>query len=106
MDDYDVSMAEEAIQDDIVDRAGYEDEQPVGKHARLYKVTLKGLHGVMGPNYQVSYVVASDLTSAYNKVREYLDEHEIGFLRDRELDCIKLVADTNMYGECTTLLFM
>jgi hypothetical protein len=105
MDDDDVSMAEETIQDDIVNRAGYEDDAPT-EHRRLYLVTLKGLHGITGSNYQASYVVATDPTSAYEKVREYLDKHDIGFPRDRAMDSIKTVADTNPYGGCDTLFFM
>ena len=45
----------------------------------LYKVTLRGLtFSTTGTVYGVSYVVATDPTEAYNKVRKFLNEKFTG----------------------------
>lgn len=59
----------------------------------LFKVTLKGM--TISPNaYGISYVVADDPTSAYLKVKKFLEENDLGFSRDRELHSIELIADS------------
>lgn len=67
---------------------------------KLYLVTLQGMWG----GYGSSYVVATDPTAAYTVVRKFLDEHNLGFYKDRELQSVKLVADTNLCGDCGTIL--
>jgi len=74
--------------------------------AKLYKVTLRGLHSSSFMNYNASYVVAEDSRRAYRKVRAYLDKEGLGFERQRELKKIELVADADKYGSCGTLLFL
>lgn len=71
---------------------------------KLYKITLQGLHGTK-PQYRECYVVADDPTSAYNLVREYLDDEKIGFTEDRGLKTIELLAEDTKYPDCKTKLF-
>lgn len=72
----------------------------------LYLVTVRGLawNGV-GMDYQHSYVVAEDPTTAYQKVRVYLDERDLGFPREREMDSVKLLANSKE-SSVGTLLFL
>lgn len=73
---------------------------------KLYLVKLKGLYSSTGMNYNISYVVAKDLTEAYAKVRNFLDEEDYGFRHERELDSITLLSEDYKYAECRTRLFL
>jgi hypothetical protein len=72
---------------------------------KLYKVELKGMH----KPYQLvgtSFVVATDPTNAYDQVKGFLKERDFGFNRERELNCITLIAENNEDTLCGTLLFL
>jgi hypothetical protein len=73
----------------------------------LYKVTLRGMT-ISSTNmiHGISYVVASDPTEAYNKVRKHLDEQDLGFSSDRELDKIELLASSKDYNDTKIKLFI
>jgi len=59
----------------------------------LYRVKLKGMKSaVLGISYGDSFVVANDPTEAYQKIREYLDNEDIGFMSDRVLETIEFLA--------------
>jgi hypothetical protein len=74
---------------------------------KLYKVTLRGMTVTStGVVYGVSYAVAEDPTSAFSKVKKFLDTNDIGFSKERELLSIELVADTNIYPSCGTILHL
>lgn len=74
---------------------------------KLYRVTLKGMHGkTTSTNYGSPYVVAEDLTLAYQTVREYLDQNDFGFSHEREVDKVELLAETGDYPECRQQLFL
>lgn len=73
---------------------------------KLYKVILRGVHGITGINYHESFVVATDPTTAYKVIRDFLDIKNIGFVNEREMDRIELIADINQYSECKTMLFL
>jgi hypothetical protein len=65
------------------------------KYKKLYRVTLKGMtFWDAGTPYGLNYVVATDPTEAYDKVRKFLDEYNLGFPGERELDTIELIADS------------
>lgn len=51
------------------------------------------------------YAVAEDPTSAYNKVRSYLDKKEYSS-SDSELRHVTLVADDVDYPDCKRMLFL
>ena len=73
----------------------------------LYKVTCKGMkHSSTGTAHGINFVVATDPTTAYNLVREYLDKRDLGFARDRELESIELLASYGDYPNCDIRLLM
>lgn len=74
---------------------------------KLYRVTLRGVFGSnITMNYTVSYVIAEDSNLAYLKVKNYLDEKDYGFSKERELDKVELIADSKEYNDCLTMLFL
>ena len=76
------------------------------KTMKLYRVNLRGMQSsVTGVSYGVSYVVADDAQKAYDIVREFLDEQDIGYRKDRCLESVELIAGTNTITETGTLLF-
>lgn len=66
---------------------------------KLYKVTIQG-----SGKYHEQYVVADNPDNAYNLVRNFLDENDLYFRKDRALDTIQLLADENKYEDIQTLL--
>ncbi len=65
----------------------------------LYRVKLRGMQSSRtGIAYGDSYVLAHNPTEAYQKVREFLDKSDIGFLKDRELESLELLANTEGYS--------
>lgn len=72
------------------------------EHSKLFRVVCRG----MKSSYGISYVVATDPTSAYQKLKDYLDQHDLGFHKDREMEKIELIADTYQHGDCGTQLFL
>lgn len=70
--------------------------------ARLYLVRVRGL---LTSNIRESYVVATGPTEAYKKVRAWLDANDYGFIKDRELDTVTLLASTNRYADTPHVLF-
>ena len=74
---------------------------------KLYRFQLKGMKGsFIGTCYGMPYVVATNPTDAYKIVREYLDREKIGFLSDREMDSIALLAEEGDYPDCRFQLFI
>ena len=66
---------------------------------KLYRVTCRGM--TCGDQHHgIAYVVATDPSEAYKKVRSSLDERKLGFQKDRELDKIELLAEVGNYPEC------
>lgn len=63
-------------------------------------------HNSTGIAYGVSYVIAENTDEAYNKVRKFLDEKDLGFFKDRELDKIELIADSYQYTHIGCLLHL
>ena len=68
---------------------------------KLYEVVLRGVD-----KYRTSYVVAESTDIAYDIVRKYLDEKDIGFESDRELETITLLAENTDYPACQTNLYI
>lgn len=69
---------------------------------KLFRVTLKGYLGIYG----TSYVVAQDPTSAYNIVRNHIDDKNYGFVDLRELEKIELIAEDYEYTHTGSKLFI
>lgn len=58
-----------------------------------------------GVAHGISYVMAEDPGKAYRLVRADMDERDLGFDRDRELDRIELIAEDTEYPQCGTRVY-
>ena len=56
----------------------------------LYKVILKGF---LCNGIKESMVVSTDPTSAYKKVRDWLDKNSCGYPHDRQFHLMQLMAE-------------
>ncbi len=72
------------------------------ERSKLYRVTLRGMILTFG----VSYVVANNAEDAYQKVRKFVDEKDLGYSYQREMDKIELIAEDNQYTGTRTMLFL
>ena len=73
---------------------------------KLYLVTLRGFSmNITGPTLGSSYVVAKNTDEAYQKVRNYLDQNDFGYKKDRELYKIELLAENYNFTNVGTILF-
>ena len=74
---------------------------------KLYKVTLRGMqYTTTNPTYGTSYVIAEDSHQAYTKVRNYLEDNDIGFSRERALEKIELIASCPPGTDTEYLLYL
>ena len=73
---------------------------------KLYRVYVRGGHSDLGTDYHETYVVAKSLNDAYEQVRKFLDDNNLCFSDERELDKIELVAENTRYPECKKMLFI
>lgn len=72
---------------------------------KLFRVTLRG-SSISNCFNNTSYAVAPDPTAAYEKVRTFLDKNDIGFVKERELDKVELIADSYRYNNVGLMLFL
>lgn len=61
----------------------------------LYEVYLKGNLKYFNP----AYVVSISMDEAYETVLKYLQEHDYGFISDRGLHSIKIIAQDSIYSD-------
>ena len=75
---------------------------------KLYLVKLRGMQSAIGDSisYGKSFVLADDPSSAYNKVKEFVDKEDLGFVHNRELEYIELLADEGRYNDVGTMVFV
>jgi len=74
---------------------------------KLYKVTCQGMTTqITGPAHGVAFVVAPDPGQAYEKVRKWLDQKDLGFNKERELASIELIAEEADYPDCGYRLYL
>ncbi len=75
---------------------------------KLYKVTLRGMTTGIGSNTinGIACVVASDPKRAFEEVKKYVDENDLGFHHERELSKIELIAEEGDYPGCGCRLFI
>jgi len=75
---------------------------------RLYEVKCQGMTFGLGSKtaYGRAFVVAADAEEAYQKVRKYLDEKDLGFTYEREMDSVELIADDTDYPDCGYRLYL
>jgi predicted nucleic-acid-binding Zn-ribbon protein len=69
---------------------------------KLYLVVVR----CSAKEYSESYVVAEGMDEAYGIVKDFMDKDEIGFIDDRELRSVTLIAETARYPKCGTRLFI
>ena len=65
---------------------------------KLYKIILQ--------RNQEFYVLALDPTSAYEKLRQHLDDKDLYFISEREMKEIELIAEDYNYPNCGTRLLL
>ena len=74
---------------------------------KLFRVILRGMTSSMtGVSYGISYVIAKNMDEAYKKVREFLDDNDIGFRKDREIVKVVLLAEDYQYTDTGKMLFL
>lgn len=76
---------------------------------KLYRVTCKGLSKDKVSYSVVSYSVATSPNNAHRIVRKYLDNADLDFSKDlrlRYLDKIELIAESAIYPDCDTRLYI
>ena len=75
---------------------------------KLYRVTLRGMTSTIGSRtaYGISYVVAETTDEAYDKVRKFLNEKDLGYSCQRELDKIEFIAEESRFPGTGTMLFL
>ncbi len=73
---------------------------------KLWRVTLKGMNYGSTTIYGLPYVIAENSDEAYKKVRKYLDDKDLGFSSERELEKVEFLAETGDYPACKIQLFL
>jgi len=73
---------------------------------KLYRVHIRGGHNCLSTDYHETYVVAKSPNEAYEQVRKFLDDNDLCFSDDRELDTIELLAENTRYPACKKMLLM
>lgn len=71
---------------------------------KLYIVELVGFKS--NSKYNNFYVISEDSHAAYSKVLSFLNDKNIGFQQERELETIKLIAEDCEYPNCGQMLFL
>ena len=69
---------------------------------KLYLVKLRTYRR----KYSESYVVAKNTDAAYKKIRKFLDDNDLCFSSERELESIILLAEDTQYPDCEKVLFL
>ena len=74
---------------------------------KLYRVRLKGMQtSTTGTVYGDAFVVADNPDQAYKYVKKHLDIWDVGFIKDKRLDCVTLLADEGQDGESDRVLYI
>lgn len=71
---------------------------------KLYHVKLRGQLNY--DNKGNAYVVANDPKEALEKVLKYINDKNLGFTKDREMDTITMIADEYDYSNCQHKLYL
>ena len=73
----------------------------------LYRVKLAGMRTNIGKvAYGDSYVLANDPTEAYQTLKNFVDKHDLGFIRDREMESVTLLASEEKYNKIGRLVLV
>lgn len=77
------------------------------KTMKLYEIHCKGMtYSVTGVIHGKAFVVATNPDEAYKKLRKHLDDKNLGFTSERELEQIILVAEAYDYTDVKIQLFL
>lgn len=74
----------------------------MNERPKLFRVTCKGMFDSHG----CAYVIAVGPTQAYDIVRADLDARDLGFLKDRALDKVELIAEEAEFPEGARRLYL
>jgi len=74
----------------------------------LYRVKLKGMTNIMAGQtaHGYPYVLADNPTEALQKVQDELTRLDIGFMSDRVMDSITLLAEDKIHSVTRFRLFL
>lgn len=80
----------------------------MGESLKLYLVECRGMAYTVGgaPAHGRCYVVATNPTEAWERVRLDLEERDLGYPHQRELDKITLLAEDAPYPNCGARLYI
>ena len=73
---------------------------------KLYKVTLRGMNTGFPMIHGIGYVIAHDPNEAYKIMRDDLTKRDIGFIHNRELLFVELLAENILYPYCGIRLYL
>jgi len=74
---------------------------------KLYRVYLRGMQSkISSVAHGRPFVVAENPQEALKKVQQYLNEKDCGFVFEREMDKIELLAEEGDYPDCKIQLFL
>lgn len=75
---------------------------------RLYLVRCKGMQTTSGGQvaYGQAFVVAENPDEAYRKLRSSLDARGLGFVKEREMQSVELVAEAIDYPDCGIIVYL
>jgi len=76
------------------------------ENQKLYRVRLRGLNSVISTNYGNPYVIAISPNEALAKVQANVNDKDLGFTKDREMQSIELLAEVGDYPTCRTQIFL
>ena len=71
---------------------------------KLFRVTCRGMH--RGDSHGIAYAVAKNADDAYQLVRADLDKRDLGFLDEREMEKVELIAEATNYPRCKCKLYV
>jgi len=79
-----------------------------GGGMKLYQIRCRGMTYHTGGQtaHGIAYVVAPDAETAYQTLRKHLNEKNLGFEHERELDEMSMIADSEYYSACPIKLFV
>ena len=68
---------------------------------------LRGMQvSATGTIHGRAYVVAENPELAYKIVKKYVDEKDLGFCMEREMESVRLLADEDEYPDCGMRLYI
>lgn len=77
------------------------------KGKQLFLIKCRGMKSdTTGVPHGIAYVVADNTHEAYAKLRNSLDDRDLGFPKERELESVTLIAEAYDYTDAPNLLII